>query len=75
VPGFATGGAIGAPISAPAIPALTGAQGDFGSALAALDAKTDAINARIDRVKVFVVSEEVGRDLAEAGALRAAATL
>jgi len=75
VPGFATGGAIGAPISAPAIPALTGAQGDFSSALAALDAKTDAINARIDRVKVFVVSEEIGRDLAEAGALRAAATL
>ena len=75
VPGFATGGAIGAPISAPAIPALAGAQGDFSSALAALDAKTDAINARIDRVKVFVVSEEVGRDLAEAGALRAAATL
>jgi murein DD-endopeptidase MepM/ murein hydrolase activator NlpD len=75
VPGFATGGAIGAPISAPAIPALTGAQGDFSTALAALDAKTDAINSRIDRFKVFVVSEEIGRDLAEAGALRAAATL
>ena len=75
VPGFASGGAIGTPISAPNLLPLQGATSDFAGALAALDAKTDAINSRIDRVKVFVVSEDVARDLAEAGALRAAATL
>lgn len=75
VPGFAGGGAIGTPISAPNLSPLASASNDLTGALLALDAKTDAINARLDRLKVFVVSEEVSRDLAEAGALRAAATL
>lgn len=73
VPGFAGGGVIGTPpISAP-VATMPGQSG--GDVLAALDRKTDAINARIDNLKVFVVSEEVRTDLQEGDSLKAQATL
>lgn len=72
VPGFAGGGAINPPISAPTLPATAGNQ---NAILEALDRKTDAINQRIDNLKVFVVSEDVARDLAEGENLRVQATL
>jgi hypothetical protein len=74
VPGFAEGGAIGAPNIA-AIRSVSGAGGDITGLLAQLDAKTDAINARIDRLKAFVVTEEIARDMQEASNLKIQATL
>lgn len=70
VPGFAGGGIV-PPITAPAA-AMAGSGGDL---FAALDRKTDAINQRIDKLRVFVVSEDVRSDLAEGDALKAEATL
>lgn len=73
VPGFADGGVIGAPpLSAP-VPSVPGMANT--EVLQAINEKTDAINARIDRLKVFVVSEEVRNDLNEGDALKAQATL
>ena len=72
VPGFANGGVIGAP----SIAAIKGAgSGDVSALLKQLDAKTDAINARIDRLKAFVVTEEIARDMQEANNLKIQATL
>ena len=73
VPGFADGGAIN-PITAPVIPGLA-AGSDIGTILKAIDRKTDAVNARIDRLKAFVVSDEVARDLKQAETIRLNATL
>jgi hypothetical protein len=70
VPGFAGGGIV-PPITAPAA-AMAGSGQDY---FAALDRKTDAINQRIDNLKVFVVSEEIRSDLQEGDRLRAEATL
>ena len=39
-----------------------------------LDAKTDAINGRIDRLKTYVVSEDISNDLAEGDKIRTQAT-
>lgn len=74
VPGFAEGGAIGAPNIA-AIRSASAPGGDIAGLLAQLDAKTDAINARIDRLKAFVVTEEIARDMQEASNLKIQATL
>lgn len=74
VPGFAEGGAIGAPNIA-AIRAASAPGGDIAGLLVQLDAKTDAINARIDRLKAFVVTEEIARDMQEASNLKIQATL
>lgn len=71
VPGFAAGGAIGAPN----IAAIRGGASDSTALLKQLDAKTDAINARIDRLKAFVVTEEIARDMQEASNLKIQATL
>ena len=74
VPGFAEGGAIGAPNIA-AIRSTSAPGGDIAGLLVQLDAKTDAINARIDRLKAFVVTEEIARDMQEASNLKIQATL
>jgi len=74
VPGFAEGGAIGAPNIA-AIRSASAPGGDIAGLLVQLDAKTDAINARIDRLKAFVVTEEIARDMQEASNLKIQATL
>jgi hypothetical protein len=74
VPGFANGGAIGAPNIA-AIRSASGTGEDIAGLLTRLDAKTDAINARIDRLKAFVVTEEIARDMQEASNLKIQATL
>ena len=72
VPGFAGGGVIGTPpISAP-VATMPGASVDY---LAALDRKTDAINARIDRLQAYVVSEDIRADLQEGDNLKIQATL
>lgn len=75
VPGFAGGGAIGAPKVPGGSGVLASQSGELMSILAKLDAKTDAINGRIDRLKAYVVSEEVQRDLNEGNALKIQATL
>lgn len=73
VPGFASGGVIGAPtISAPALPAL---QGENMNLVQAINEKTDAINGRIDRLQAYVVSEDIRNDLQEGDRLRVEATL
>jgi hypothetical protein len=70
VPNFAGGGIV-PPITAPAA-AMAGSGQDY---FAALDRKTDAINQRIDRMRVYVVSEDVRNDLQEGDKLKAEATL
>ena len=75
VPGFADGGAIGAPNIAALAGGSIEKSADIAGVLKQLDQKTDAINARIDRLKVFVVSEEVAKDLKEANTLKTQATL
>lgn len=73
VPGFATGGVVAPTLSAPALPAsLTK---DANSMFAALDRKTDAINNRIDRLRAFVVTEDITRDIADAESVRIKAEL
>ena len=73
VPGFATGGVVAPTLSAPSLPAsLTK---DANSMLAALDRKTDAINNRIDRLRAFVVTEDITRDIADAESVRIKAEL
>lgn len=73
VPGFADGGVIGAPPISSPVAAMPGtANMEF---LQAIDQKTDAINARIDRLQAFVVSEDIRNDLNEGDRLRIEATL
>lgn len=65
VPGFQEGGPIGAPIPAPSVvPAQTG-QRESVEIIKALDAKTDAINGRIDRLRTFIVSDDIEDDRTE----------
>ena len=73
VPGFRDGGPIGVPIGAPKLPAAAGA--DLGGAIQALDRKTDAINARLDRLRAFVVTEDIVRDIEESETIQIKATL
>lgn len=77
VPGFAAGGQVDAPISAPRLPASVGftSNQDYLALLKGLDEKTDAINARVDRLRAVVVSEEIAQDLADGETIRVRATL
>ena len=72
IKGFAEGGMV-PPISAP----IQGMSIDSGMSgyLKAIEAKTDAINNRIDRLQAYVVSDEIARDLAEGNKLKVKATL
>jgi len=42
---------------------------------AALDRKTDAINSRLDRLRAYVVTDDIGRDMADGEAVKIKATL
>ena len=70
--GFAEGGIV-PPISAP----LSAISSDNGLSkyLQVIEAKTDAINNRIDRLQAYVVSDDIARDLAEGNKLKVKATL
>jgi hypothetical protein len=72
IKGFAEGGMV-SPISAP----IQGMSIDSGMSgyLKAIEAKTDAINNRIDRLQAYVVSDDIARDLAEGNKLKVKATL
>jgi hypothetical protein len=72
IKGFAEGGMV-PPISAP-IEALSG-NNDLSNFLQVIEAKTDAINNRIDRLQAYVVSDDIARDLAEGNKLKVKATL
>jgi hypothetical protein len=72
IKGFADGGLV-PPISAP-IQALSG-NNDLSNFLQVIEAKTDAINNRIDRLQAYVVSDDIARDLAEGNKLKVKATL
>ena len=73
VPGFRDGGPIGVPIGAPKLPGAMGA--DLSGAIQALDRKTDAINARLDRLRAFVVTEDIVRDIQESENIQVKASL
>lgn len=73
VPGFANGGLISPPMSAPNIPASLNK--DSANMIAALDRKTDAINARLDRLRAYVVTEDIQRDIADAESVKVKAEL
>lgn len=72
VPGFATGGMASPAIGAPNLPSLPG---DNMKAIAAIDRKTDAINARLDRLRAYVVTEDIARDMREGESIEIKATL
>jgi hypothetical protein len=72
IKGFAEGGMV-PPISAP-IQAISG-NNDLSNFLQVIEAKTDAINNRIDRLQAYVVSDDIARDLAEGNKLKIKATL
>lgn len=72
IKGFAEGGIV-PPISAP-ISAISGDNG-LNKYLQVIEAKTDAINNRIDRLQAYVVSDDIARDLAEGNKLKVKATL
>ena len=72
IKGFADGGMV-PPISAP-IQGMSIDNG-FSKYLAVMEAKTDAINNRIDRLQAYVVSDDIARDLAEGNKLKVKATL
>jgi len=72
IKGFAEGGMV-PPISPP-IQGL-GLQGNMNEFLQVMEAKTEAINNRIDRLQAYVVSEDIARDLAEGNKLKINATL
>ena len=48
---------------------------DLSNFLQVIEAKTDAINNRIDRLQAYVVSDDIARDLAEGNKLKVKATL
>ena len=72
IKGFAEGGIV-PPISAP-LSAISSDNG-LSSFLQVIEAKTDAINNRIDRLQAYVVSDDIARDLAEGNKLKVKATL
>jgi hypothetical protein len=72
IKGFAEGGMV-PPISAP-IQGISG-NNDLNNFLQVIEAKTDAINNRIDRLQAYVVSDDIARDLAEGNKLKVKATL
>jgi hypothetical protein len=72
IKGFAQGGMV-PPISAP-VQGIS-MTNDLSKYLDTIEAKTDAINNRIDRLQAYVVSEDIARDLAEGNKLKVKATL
>lgn len=72
IKGFAEGGMV-PPMSVP----ITGMslENNMTGFLQVIEAKTDAINSRIDRLQAYVVSEDIARDLAEGNKLKINATL
>ena len=72
IKGFAEGGMV-PPINPP-IQGMS-LQGNMNEFLQVMEAKTDAINNRIDRLQAYVVSEDIARDLAEGNKLKINATL
>ena len=72
IKGFAEGGMV-QPISPP-IQGMS-LQSNMNEFLQVMEAKTDAINNRIDRLQAYVVSEDIARDLAEGNKLKINATL
>lgn len=72
IKGFAEGGMV--PPIGPPIQGL-GLQGNMNEFIQVMEAKTDAINNRIDRLQAYVVSEDIARDLAEGNKLKINATL
>lgn len=77
VPGFAEGGAAGSVISAPDISGVSGAERIrlLENNIALLTEGIAATNNRIDRIRVFVISEDIQDDLLEGETLRANASL
>lgn len=75
VPGLADGGVAGGVISSPrVVPAQLEQMEELAGMILAVNRKTDAINRRVDNLRVYVVSEDVADDLSEGGALEAEAT-
>jgi len=72
IKGFADGGIV-PPISAP-LSAISNDNG-LSNFLQVIEAKTDAINNRIDRLQAYVVSDDIARDLAEGNKKKVKATL
>lgn len=77
VPGFAEGGIAGSVIAAPDVSGTSAAERiRLLERISAQTADTlEAVNSRIDNLRVFVVSEDVRDDLAEGDSLQARATL
>lgn len=77
VPGFAEGGIAGSVIAAPDVSGTSAAERiRLLERISAQTADTlEAVNSRIDNLRVFVVSEDVRDDLAEGDSLAARATL
>lgn len=72
IKGFADGGLV-PPMSAPV--SITNGANDLSKFISVMEAKTDAINNRIDRLQAYVVSDDIARDLSEGNKLRINATL
>ena len=80
VPGFQSGGVVGSPINAPQI--RLDNRGDLSDLTEEIKglrsdvvASIDATNSRIDRLRAFVVTEDIVDDVSEGEALRINATL
>jgi hypothetical protein len=75
VPGFAGGGIIAPPISAPILPQQRqSGQAEVLQLVKELKRGIEATNSRIDRIKTYVVSEEISSDLSEGEAIKTQAT-
>ena len=72
IKGFADGGIV-PPINAPV--GISDMNQNMSNIISVIDAKTDAINSRIDRLQAYVVSDDIARDLAEGNKLKINATL
>lgn len=77
VPGFAEGGIAGSVIGAPDVAGISGQDRMrmLEEIAGQLSAGLSATNQRLDRLRVFVVSQDVRDDLAEGDVLKADATL
>lgn len=77
VPGFAEGGAAGAVISPPDVSGISNAERVKMLEILSAQAQEgiEATNRRIDRMRTYVVSEDIQNDLVEGENLKATATL
>ena len=77
VPGFAGGGVIGEALGAPDLSGITNAERVklLEDNLKQLTRQTEATEQRIDRIRTFVVSEDVANDIGEGNTIRTMATL